>query len=190
MLNLIGPLGSGKTSLLVRTLASLPSDCWVGVLIGDSQTEADRCRLASFGFPVKQVAEGSCHLDASMVDRSIEDWNLNELDLPLIENASNLACPCRYDLGETAKIVLLSVTESADEPLRYPALFSASELMILNNVDLLPFVHFPVEQAVANARRVHPGIDVVLTSCASREGLHGWMRWLNRGAATLSRAAA
>ena len=190
VLNIIGPLGTGKTSLLERTLAALPSDCWAAVLIGDSQTVADRRRLTRFGFPVKQAAIGGvCHLDAGMVELGIEDWELNEVDLLLIENASNLVCPQRYDLGETAKIVILSVTESADEPLKYPSLFSASELTVLNKVDLLPFVHFPVAQAVANVHRIHPGMDVILTSCTSGEGLGDWRRWLNHRAAVLSGAA-
>lgn len=191
VLNLIGPLGAGKTSLVERTLAALPSDCWVAALIGDPQTEADSQRLARFGFPIRQVTKNDvCHLDAEMIERCIDDLELNELDLLLIENVSNLVCSCRYDLGETAKIAILSVAESVDEPLKHPSFLSISELLVLNKTDLLPALHFSVEEAVANAHQAHPGMDVILTSCSSGQGLDEWMRWLNHRAAVLANPSA
>lgn len=190
VINMIGPEGAGKTSLLERTLACLPSDCWAAVLVGDRQTQNDRRRLGRFGFPIRQVGAGDhCHLNAAMIEQAIEDWELNTLDLLLIENVSNLSCPPHYDLGEAAKIAVVSVTESVDEPLKHASLFSAAELMILNKVDLLPSIQFSVEQAVANAHRIHPRIDVILTSCASGEGLNRWMCWLNHRATVLRKAA-
>ena len=123
-LNLISSPGSGKTSLLERTLESLPQNERVGILTGDIQTDNDARRLARFGFPVKQITTGgTCHLDARMIERGLEGWCLQDIDLLLIENVGNLVCPASYDLGEAAKIVILSVTEGEDKPLKYPSIF-------------------------------------------------------------------
>lgn len=177
--NLISSPGSGKTSLLECTLDHLPRDARVAVLTGDIQTENDAIRLKRFGFPVKQITTGgTCHLDARMIDRHLADWSLEELDILFIENVGNLVCPASYDLGEAAKIVILSVTEGADKPLKYPSIFFKSELLILSKVDLLPHVPFDIEAATENARRVHPDMRVVRVSCISGEGLKDWMDWL------------
>src|SRR6516225_4824387 len=142
-LNLISSPGSGKTSLLERTLESFPRSERVAVLTGDIQTENDAARLRRFGFPTKQITTGgTCHLDARMIDRHIADWRLKDLDILFIENVGNLVCPSSYDLGEAAKIVVLSVTEGEDKPLKYPSIFFKSELLVLNKVDLLPYVPF------------------------------------------------
>jgi hydrogenase nickel incorporation protein HypB len=181
VLNLISSPGSGKTSLLERTLESMPRDMRVAVLTGDIQTENDARRLAMFGFPVKQITTGgTCHLDARMIERHIEDWNLDEIDILFIENVGNLVCPSSYDLGEAAKIVLLSVTEGEDKPLKYPSIFFKSELMVLTKVDLLRYIPFLMDEAIENANRSHPGISVILTSCTTNEGLNEWMAWLMR----------
>ncbi len=178
-LNLISSPGSGKTSLLERTLDAFPGEMRVAVLTGDIQTENDARRLASFGFPVKQITTGgTCHLDARMIERHLTDWRLEELDMLLIENVGNLVCPSSYDLGEHAKVVLLSVTEGDDKPLKYPSIFAKSELMVLNKVDLLPYVPFSLEQARQNARRVHPGMKIIETSCITGQGLDHWMDWM------------
>jgi hydrogenase nickel incorporation protein HypB len=180
-LNLISSPGSGKTSLLERTLESFAPDQRVAVLTGDIQTENDARRLARFGFPVKQITTGgTCHLDARMIERALSDWRLDQIDLLLIENVGNLVCPSSYDLGEAAKIVLLSVTEGEDKPLKYPAIFFKSELLVMNKIDLLPHVPFDIAAAEENARRVHGNIEVVRVSCLSREGLDGWLAWLDR----------
>jgi hydrogenase nickel incorporation protein HypB len=153
-LNIISSPGSGKTSLLERTLDSLPSSDRVAVLTGDIQTDNDAARLRRFHFPVKQITTGgTCHLDARMIERHLADWRLEDLDLLLIENVGNLVCPSSYDLGEAAKIVLLSVTEGEDKPLKYPSIFFKSDLLILTKTDLLPYVPFDIETAVENARR-------------------------------------
>ncbi len=179
--NLISSPGSGKTSLLERTLEDLPRDARVAVLTGDIQTENDATRLKRYGFPVKQITTGgTCHLDAGMVERHLEGWCLEELDILFIENVGNLVCPASYDLGEDVKIVLLSVTEGADKPLKYPAIFFKSELLILNKVDLLAYVPFDMDTAIENARRVHPDMQVVKVSCTSGEGLEDWQRWLQQ----------
>ena len=178
-LNLISSPGSGKTALLERTLDALPRDTRVAVLTGDIQTENDARRLARFGFPVKQITTGgTCHLDARMVERHLAEWNLAEIEILLIENVGNLVCPSSYDLGEHAKVVLLSVTEGDDKPLKYPSIFVKSELMVLNKLDLLPYVPFSLEQARGNARRVHPGIEIIEISCLTSEGLGRWLDWL------------
>lgn len=180
-LNFISSPGSGKTSLLERTLSSLPKGERVAVLTGDIQTENDANRLKRYGFPVKQITTGgTCHLDARMIERHLADWPLNGLDLLFIENVGNLVCPSSYDLGEEAKIVVLSVTEGEDKPLKYPSIFFKSQLMILNKLDLLPYVPFNVNAAVENARKVHPGIEIVKVSCLKGNGLDEWLIWLEK----------
>jgi len=180
-LNLVSSPGSGKTSLLERTLGSLPRQDRVAVLTGDIQTENDANRLKRFGFPVKQITTGgTCHLDARMIERHLADWRLEDLDLLFIENVGNLVCPASYDLGEAAKIVVLSVTEGEDKPLKYPSIFFKSDLLVLNKVDLLPYVPFDIDAAEENARKVHPGMEIVKTSCTSHDGLREWITWLEQ----------
>jgi hydrogenase nickel incorporation protein HypB len=180
-LNLISSPGSGKTSLLERTLESFDRGERVAVLTGDIQTENDAKRLARFGFPVKQITTGgTCHLDARMIEKALSDWRLEDMDLLLIENVGNLVCPSSYDLGEVAKIVVLSVAEGEDKPLKYPSIFFKSELLILNKIDLLPYVPFDIAAAEENARRVHNDMQIVRTSCQTRDGIAEWLAWLNR----------
>jgi hydrogenase nickel incorporation protein HypB len=186
-LNLISSPGSGKTSLLEKTLESLPQNERVAILTGDIQTDNDARRLARFGFPVKQITTGgTCHLDARMIERGLESWRLEDIDLMLIENVGNLVCPASYDLGEAAKIVVLSVTEGEDKPLKYPSIFFKSDLLVLNKIDLLPYVPFDIKAAADNARKVHPGMEIVKVSCLTGNGLQEWMNWLEqrRGAHT------
>jgi hydrogenase nickel incorporation protein HypB len=179
-LNLISSPGSGKTTLLERTLEALPKNTRVVVLTGDIQTENDARRLARFGYPVKQITTGgTCHLDARMIQKHLADWPLDGFDLLLIENVGNLVCPSSYDLGEHAKIVLLSVTEGEDKPLKYPSIFARSELMVLTKTDLLPYVPFDAAKARENARAVHPGIEIVEVSCLKGDGLEQWLGWLD-----------
>jgi hydrogenase nickel incorporation protein HypB len=178
-LNLISSPGSGKTSLLERTLEMLPHSTRTAVLTGDLQTENDATRLRRFGFPVKQITTGgTCHLDARMIERHLAGWPLEHLVYLIIENVGNLVCPSSYDLGEAAKVVLLSVTEGEDKPLKYPSIFFKAELMVLNKVDLLPYVPFDVEEAVENARLVHPGMEVIRVSCLTGHGVNEWQTWL------------
>ena len=146
--NLISSPGSGKTTLLEKTLEALPRATRVAVLTGDLQTENDADRLKRYGFPVKQIVTGgTCHLDARMIEKHIADWDLAQLDTLIVENVGNLVCPSSYDLGEAAKIVLLSVTEGEDKPLKYPSIFFKSELMVLTKTDLLPYVPFKADLA-------------------------------------------
>ena len=177
--NLISAPGSGKTLLLEKTLERMDQGTRVAVLTGDLQTENDAQRLAKFGFPVKQIVTGgTCHLDARMVEKHLADWNLENIEILIVENVGNLVCPSSYDLGEDAKIVLLSTTEGEDKPLKYPSIFFKSELMILTKIDLLPYVPFKSEVAKENARRVHPQMGILEVSSTTGEGLDAWMDWI------------
>jgi hydrogenase nickel incorporation protein HypB len=179
--NLISSPGSGKTALLERTLAGFDPSRRVAVLTGDIQTDNDARRLARFGFPVRQITTGgACHLDASMVVRALEGWDLDGLEILFLENVGNLVCPTSYDLGEEARAVLLSVTEGEDKPLKYPATFHHADVMVLNKIDLLPYVPFQAALACENARRIQPGIEILKVSCTTGEGLDHWNAWLNQ----------
>jgi len=152
----------------------------VAVLTGDIQTDADAARLQPYGFPVRQITTaGACHLDARMVGRALEGWDLDAIDLLFIENVGNLVCPTSYDLGEAKKIVLLSVTEGEEKPLKYPGIFFKSELMVLTKIDLLPYVPFRPEVAEANARSIHPEIEIVRLSCTTKVGVDRWLQWID-----------
>ena len=183
-LNFISSPGSGKTMLLEKTLELLPAHTRVAVLTGDIQTDNDAQRLMRYGYPVRQITTGgACHLDAGMVEKHLGTWLTHGLQLLLIENVGNLVCPTSYDLGEDAKVVVLSVTEGEDKPLKYPGIFRKAELMILNKIDLLPYVPFKLELARENARRMHPEIEIIETSCTTGAGLDQWMNWLEARAA-------
>jgi hydrogenase nickel incorporation protein HypB len=178
--NFISAPGSGKTALLERTLASFMPSRPVAVLTGDIQTDNDARRLSRFGFPVRQIVTGgTCHLDARMVDRHLNELGFLGPGLLLIENVGNLVCPSSYDLGEAAKIVLLSVTEGEDKPLKYPGIFHRASLMILTKTDLLPHVEFNPELAFENARKVHPEMEYIALSSRTGEGFDQWLHWLN-----------
>jgi hydrogenase nickel incorporation protein HypB len=181
-INIISSPGAGKTSLLERTLARFRPEERVAVLTGDIATDNDAQRIARYGFPVKQICTGgACHVDARMVDRALEGWDLASLDLLLIENVGNLVCPASYDLGEEKKVVLLSTTEGEDKPLKYPATFFRASMLVLNKIDLLPFVPFDIAAARENARKVNPEIEILEVSCTTGEGLDQWCAWLERG---------
>lgn len=188
VVNLISSPGSGKTRLLERTLELLPDGVRAAVLTGDIQTDADATRLARFGYPVRQITTGgTCHLDAKMIDRHLEGWSLEGLDLLFIENVGNLVCPSSYDLGEEAKIVLLSVTEGEEKPLKYPSIFFKSKLILITKVDLLPYVPFSFDLAVSNARSVNADADILGVSCTNDEGLGRWMEWIKNRLRVASR---
>jgi hydrogenase nickel incorporation protein HypB len=178
-LNFIGSPGAGKTAFLERTLQKLTPSTRAAVLTGDIQTENDAIRLGRYGYPVRQITTaGACHLDARMVEKHLEGWNLEALDLLFIENVGNLVCPTSYDLGEDGKVVVLSVAEGEDKPLKYPGIFRKAELMILNKVDLLPYVPFQPELAREYARRIHPEIEIIEASATTGAGLDEWLNWL------------
>ena len=179
-LNLISSPGAGKTALLERTLEAFPPDMQVAVLTGDIETENDARRLAKAGYPVKQISTGgACHLDARMIERHLEDWDLAKLDLLLVENVGNLVCPASFDLGEADKVVVLSVPEGDDKPLKYPSIFHRSRVLVMNKMDLVPYVPFDPRVARENALRINPDLEVFETSCTSGEGIDGWVGWID-----------
>jgi hydrogenase nickel incorporation protein HypB len=189
-LNFISSPGSGKTTLLENTLAAFNPEEKIAILTGDLQTENDARRLARYGFPVQQIVTGGvCHLDGKMIERHLEAWSLTDIDVLFIENVGNLVCPSSYDLGEEAKIVLLSVTEGEDKPLKYPSIFHKSALLILTKIDLLPYVPFDIEAARANARQVNPEIEIIEVSCTTGKGMDTWRAWLEKRRAQRHAAA-
>ena len=178
-LNLISSPGAGKTALLERTLEGLGASARVAVLTGDIQTDNDAVRLARFGFPVRQITTGgACHLDARMVERALGEWSLDEIEMLLVENVGNLVCPSSYDLGEAAKVVVLSLTEGEDKPLKYPGIFSRAELLVVSKIDLLPHLSVEPARVRENARKVNPGIQILELSSVTGEGLPAWRQWL------------
>lgn len=178
-LNLVSSPGSGKTRLLCETLSRLRGKTACAVIEGDQQTSNDADRIRATGAPAIQVNTGKgCHLDAQMVQDAVQRLQPAEHSLLFIENVGNLVCPAGFDLGEQCKVVVLSVTEGEDKPLKYPHMFAAAGLMILNKTDLLPWVQFDVEACIANARRVNPAIGVLQVSATSGEGMDAWLDWL------------
>ena len=182
-LNLVSSPGSGKTTLLVKTIEALAGRAQVAVVEGDQQTSQDAERIRATGAPAIQINTGKgCHLDAHMVGHALEKMPLADDSLLMIENVGNLVCPAAFDLGEAHKVVILSVTEGEDKPIKYPDMFRAAKLMLLNKCDLLPHLTFSVERAIEFARRVNPGIEVIRTSATSGEGMADWLAWIEQGA--------
>lgn len=192
-LNLVSSPGAGKTTLLVKTIQALTAAddaARVAVIEGDQQTSQDADRIRATGVPALQINTGKgCHLDGHMIGHAVQDLGLADGSILFIENVGNLVCPAAFDLGEAHKVVTLSVTEGEDKPLKYPDMFHEADLMILNKIDLLPYVPFDVDQCIAYARRVNPRIKVLRLSAleppadnpfaqAAREGFAAWLRWL------------
>ncbi|MFZ5559001.1 MAG: hydrogenase nickel incorporation protein HypB [Pseudomonadota bacterium] len=185
--NLVSSPGSGKTTLLVKTIEALDGRRRAAVIEGDQQTAFDADRIRATGVPAVQINTGKgCHLDAHMVGRALPRLELGDGSLLFIENVGNLVCPSGFDLGEAHKVVVLSVTEGEDKPLKYPDMFHAASLMLLNKVDLLPYVEFDAGRCVEYARRVNPRIEVIRVSATRGEGMDAWLAWLERGAAAAS----
>jgi hydrogenase nickel incorporation protein HypB len=179
VLNLDSSPGSGKTTILETTLKDLQGELGFAVLEGDQQTSNDADRIAATGVPAYQINTGAgCHLDAHMVGHGVEHFDLKETDVLMIENVGNLVCPASFDLGEDAKVAVLSVTEGEDKPLKYPQMFRASNLMLINKLDLMPHLRFDLEKCREYAKRVNPEIEIIELSCYSGEGLDRWYYWL------------
>jgi len=183
VLNLVSSPGSGKTTLLTATIARLKGRLPIAVIEGDQQTTHDADRIRATGAPAIQINTGKgCHLDAHMVGHAAERLNLPPDSVLMIENVGNLVCPSAFDLGEAHKVVILSVTEGEDKPLKYPDMFSAADVMLLNKVDLLPYLSFDVDKCLDFARRVNPHLIVIRTSASTGEGLDAWINWIETGA--------
>jgi len=182
-INMMSSPGAGKTTLIEKTLERLGDKLRVGVKEGDIETSRDAERLEGYGIQVVQLQTGSsCHLDANMVSQALDDLELDELDLVIIENVGNLVCPAEFKVGEDHKVMILSVTEGDEKPLKYPLMFRESSLLILNKIDLLKFTNFNLQEARDNALKINPGLEIMEISCTAGQGLQEWERWLlNRG---------
>jgi len=178
-LNLVSSPGSGKTALLTRTLTDLQSDLSLAVIEGDQQTANDAERIRETGVDALQINTGKgCHLDAHMIGHALDGLRPTDGSVLFIENVGNLVCPAAFDLGEAHKVAILSVTEGEDKPSKYPDMFHAADLMILNKVDLLPYLDFDVDKCIAYAQRVNPGIKVLQLSATRGIGLEAWYQWI------------
>src|ERR1700691_3723384 len=188
VVSLVSSPGAGKTALLEKTLTLLRQEFRVAALVGDLATENDAARLARSQAPVKQIITGTvCHLEAAMVQSALEEWDLDELDFLFIENVGTLVSPSSYDLGEDLRLVLISVTEGEDKPLKYPTIFNSADVAIVTKVDLAKAVEFSWETAYANIQAVRPGMPVLQLSAKTGEGMEEYLGFL---AARLRQAAA
>jgi hydrogenase nickel incorporation protein HypB len=179
VLNVLSSPGSGKTTFLERTAADLAGGLRLGVIVGDLETDNDARRLRKSGVPAVQITTGSvCHLDAEMVARAMERMPLDDLDVLVIENVGNLVCPASYDLGESLRVVLLSVTEGEDKPLKYPVMFKTAQLIVVNKMDIAEAVGYDRETALANLRRVAPGAEILEVSSRTGQGMERWYAYL------------
>ena len=179
VLNLISSPGAGKTTVLERTLTELKNEFRMGVIEGDLKTDNDAKRVAATGAKAYQInTDGGCHLDGRMVRDALAHFDLNSLDILFIENVGNLVCPVEFDCGEDAKVALLSVAEGDDKPEKYPLLFNLAKAMVLNKVDLLPYVDFDLARARNFATKLNKNLDIFEVSCRKGDGLEGWYNWL------------
>ncbi|MBE9550133.1 MAG: hydrogenase nickel incorporation protein HypB [Proteobacteria bacterium] len=178
-LNLVSSPGSGKTSLLVRTLRDLQDDISLSVIEGDQETSHDAERIRETGATAIQINTGKgCHLDAHQIGHALEQLAPADASVVMIENVGNLVCPAAFDLGEAHKVAILSVTEGEDKPTKYPDMFHAADLLLLNKIDLLPYLDFDIDKCIEYARRVNPGIQVLQVSATTGEGLQDWYQWI------------
>ena len=178
-INLLSSPGSGKTSLLEKTMENLNNSLKIAVVEGDVQTDNDAQRIAKYHVPVVQiVTNGGCHLEAKLVQNALENFNLSSLDLLVIENVGNLVCPANYDLGEDKKIVMVSTTEGDDKPSKYPAMFRVSDVMVINKIDLLEYVDFDMNRVRENALAINPELKIIELSCKTSEGFDAWVNWI------------
>jgi hydrogenase nickel incorporation protein HypB len=181
VVSLVSSPGSGKTMFLEKTLTLLRQQYRVAALVGDLATENDALRLARSQAPVKQITTGTlCHLEAAMVQNALQEWCLNELDFLFIENVGNLVCPSSYDLGENLRLVLISVTEGEDKPLKYPTIFNSADVAIVTKMDLAPAVEFDWPAAYGNIQAVRPGMPVLRVSAKSCEGMDDYLSFLRK----------
>ena len=178
-LNLVSSPGSGKTTLLVNTIERMRDQFPIAVIEGDQQTDLDAARIRATGVPALQINTGKgCHLDALMIGRALQQLPLQDNSLLFIENVGNLVCPSGFDLGEAHKVAILSVTEGEDKPLKYPDMFHAADLMLLNKCDLLPHLNFDTDLAIGYVHRVHPGLPVIQLSATQGDGMQAWCDWI------------
>jgi hydrogenase nickel incorporation protein HypB len=179
VINLMSSPGAGKTSLLERTIDALNRDLHIGIIEGDIQSSQDAERIAEKGIPVAQInTGGACHLDGNMIRDTFDTFNLKELDLLVVENVGNLVCPAEFRVGEDDKVMILSVTEGDDKPSKYPLMFHESKVLLINKIDLLPYVDCSVERIKKASLKVNPDLTIFQISCTTGQGLDDWYHWL------------
>jgi hydrogenase nickel incorporation protein HypB len=179
VLNLMSSPGAGKTSLLERTIEALKDKIRIGVIEGDIQSTYDAERIAQKGVMAVQInTGGACHLDSRMIQEALQEFDLSSLDLLVVENVGNLVCPAEFDVGEDHKVMILSVTEGDDKPLKYPLMFAKSSVLLINKVDLLPYINTSVEQIRKTSLDINPKLDIFEISCQNQTGLESWYNWV------------
>ena len=181
VLNFVSSPGTGKTSILERTFQELKGSVGMAVIEGDVQTDLDAQRVARYGVPVVQIVTlGGCHLEANLIQDALKNLDLNGVEFLFIENVGNLVCPAGYDLGEATKVVILSTTEGDDKPLKYPAMFLNSSVLIVNKIDLVPYVNCDLNVLKSNALKINPSLKIFEVSCFTGAGIPEWCRWLRK----------
>ena len=179
VVNLMGSPGAGKTTLLERTVEHLKDTRKIAVIEGDIETSRDAERIADHGIPTVQInTGGACHLDGNMVRSGLKGLDLDQIDLLIVENVGNLVCPAEFQIGEHHKVMIISVTEGDDKPLKYPLMFQVSSVLLVNKIDLLPYLDFDMKQFHSDALKVNPKLEIIPISCTTGEGLDAWYRWL------------
>jgi len=179
VINLMSSPGAGKTSLLEKTIDALKGDLRMGIIEGDIQSSQDAERIAEKGIPVVQInTGGACHLDGNMIRDTFDEFNLKEMDLLVVENVGNLVCPAEFKVGEDFKTMILSVTEGDDKPAKYPLMFHESKVLLINKIDLLPYVDCSVEKIEEESLKINPDLTIFRVSCKTGEGLEDWYAWL------------
>ena len=183
VINLMSSPGAGKTSLLERSITALKKDLRIGVIEGDIQSSQDAERIAQTGIPVVQInTGGACHLDGNMIRDTFGEFSFKDLDLLVVENVGNLVCPAEFKVGEDFKAMILSVTEGDDKPAKYPLMFHESSVLLINKIDLLPYVDCSVEKIREDALKINPGLSIFEISCKTDEGLEDWYNWVRERA--------
>lgn len=191
-LNIMSSPGAGKTVLLEKTLATLKDYLSIAVIEGDMTTELDADRLRQYGVPVIAINTGrSCHLDSQMVAGGIHtlehEYNPQDIDLVLVENVGNLVCPAEFEVGEHAKVALLSVTEGEDKPLKYPVMFQEADCLLITKIDLVPYVDIDLNRIINNVRQINPHVEIIAVSTKTGEGLEDWFNWVKKQVKTLTK---
>jgi hydrogenase nickel incorporation protein HypB len=179
VINLMSSPGAGKTSLLEKTIDALKSEMRIGVIEGDIQSTRDAERIASKGVPAVQInTGGACHLDGNMIRDTFSEFDFKNMDLLVVENVGNLVCPAEFKIGEDFKTMILSVAEGDDKPSKYPLMFHESKVLLINKIDLIPYVDCDIEKIREDSLKINPGLSIFEISCKTGEGLEGWFNWL------------
>jgi hydrogenase nickel incorporation protein HypB len=181
VINLMSSPGAGKTSLVESTIRALQTEFKIGVIEGDIQDSYDAERIGRLEVPVVQInTGGACHLDGNMIRETFSAFEFSALDLMIVENVGNLVCPAEFEIGENAKAMILSTPEGADKPAKYPLMFAESKVLLINKIDLAPYVDFDLEKARRDARNINPDLEIFEISCKTGEGLEHWLDWLRK----------